>query len=964
MKKKICIFGLLIIMGIVSATFIYKMFNYNNIFELTDEEKKWIKSNKDTPINLNIEEGEYYYNYLLDDVGGGFINNVVNALKQQLGLKLVVTCSQTSANKDSININLVQSNGNYEGLIKNEPIIEIPFFLYIQSDLDNGNLENINHASVAILKKDYNEVALKETIQTYDLDIKVLESMEELTNKIRNNNIQGFILPDNSLNNMVISDSICYSKVLLLKMPNKKYIFETVPSNELLSNIVNKKMGELKEKGVIERLLKYSKESYQKKNFYTFLTKEEKLYIDSLEGLNIGLLESNVPYSYKKGQKIVGIDVSITDHMRIILGIPLTIYYGEASKLEELFQANSIDLLRSNSSKDNLKNMYNESIIYEEPIIEIFNKRGTEFSEKADAMSSRYVYYQDVYDGRSTKLENRNLTDIKNFFKEIKANKVSYGLINKMALEFYNSYENVGGLRIRHTGDTISQSYLIQSDNKELQTVISKYLSLYVNEKVIGDYSYEVAPIKYENKLAPTFIICIILLLSALYYIKTKIIREQLTKENEIINHTFRKDQLTRLSNKYGMKKKFDEQINDGSIVYLVLADIKNLKHINDTYGRVYGDRILINVARSLALYLDDRNMLSRVEGNTFGWIMYEPSLNECIEIIKSLGENINKSKFFEQNPIAFRLNVGIAIYNQHADNYDELYKYAEYALYYSKQQESEQITVFSKVLFENHVEEEKKLEEIKVALKKEEFVMVYQPQTMLPDEVVIGAEALIRWKKPGKGMLSPYFFVGIMEKNGLISELDYYVIKKVFTQVKLWQEKGFKKMKISLNVSSQTIEYRDMVGYIKKLIEEIKIDPSWIAIEITEEAGLSNIELIRNIMRELQAMGILFALDDFGKGYSSISYLDKLPFDILKIDKEYVDHIHEDERAQSVYHTINKLAENFSMQVIVEGVEYQEQVDIIKKKEGTIVQGYFYEKPIELEHFEAYLNRATNLSE
>lgn len=314
-----------------------------------------------------------------------------------------------------------------------------------------------------------------------------------------------------------------------------------------------------------------------------------------------------------------------------------------------------------------------------------------------------------------------------------------------------------------------------------------------------------------------------------------------------------------------------------------------------------------------------------------------------------------SKPYYINDRMIQLSASIGVSIYSE-GDDIDNFVKKADIAMHVVKSSGKNGYTFFSEEM-QKDIESKLQLEtDLKRAIANKEFVLYFQPLFSLKECKIIGFEALIRWKHPQKGMISPGVFIPLAEETGLIRDMGNIVIKEAFKQLKKWEKTPLKDVKVSINISDIQLRDDNFIDFVKYSINKYKINPKNITFEVTETIMMKSFERNIEIFKELQNMGIQVALDDFGTGYSSLGYLKKLPIDIIKIDKIFIDNIHNEDTDRSFVDGIISLVHKMNMNVVAEGVELKEQMNILKEKGCDIIQGYFIGKPMDVNDVEKML--------
>ena len=431
--------------------------------------------------------------------------------------------------------------------------------------------------------------------------------------------------------------------------------------------------------------------------------------------------------------------------------------------------------------------------------------------------------------------------------------------------------------------------------------------------------------------------------------------------ENQLYNLAYF-DQLTGLPNKYKLEKdmvEFEKKADDenGELVF-VYADIDDFNLVNEIYGHSKGDDLLINITQKISGYFPFEHFIYRFGGDEYVIVLVlkaeekKDSIEDKIIEITRYSDTIQRLLHNEFN-VSF--SAGVSIYPFQAENYEELLKKADLALNHAKKFGKKRTVVYFDEL-DKGVKELVELEEdLKVAVKNNEFFLLYQPQIDLKTMEIIGGEALIRWNRPRHGIESPLYFIPYAEETGEILKIDSWVIKQALMEIDKLSSLGLDDFKISMNISGNTLNNLD---YLRKLISELSIiyDFSKAYFEITETNLIEDLENSREALETIKKAKGRIALDDFGVGYSSLSYLKGLDIDMIKIDKSFIDSIDLNMQNKKILSMIVNLSHELGMKVLAEGVETKEQLNHIIEVGCDYAQGYYFYKPLSVEEFEKIL--------
>jgi diguanylate cyclase (GGDEF)-like protein/PAS domain S-box-containing protein len=396
-----------------------------------------------------------------------------------------------------------------------------------------------------------------------------------------------------------------------------------------------------------------------------------------------------------------------------------------------------------------------------------------------------------------------------------------------------------------------------------------------------------------------------------------------------------------------------------GAVLFI---DLDNFKILNDTKGHSIGDLLLIEVAKRIKASVRDGDTVSRVGGDEFVVIL--EALSEDITQATSQTEIIcnkiltavNQTFALKSYEYQCSTSIGISMFRNQEITEEELLKHADTAMYQAKSAGRNTLCFYNATMQEV-LESRAALEsELRLAASKQQFQLYYQVQVDSQNRV-IGAEALIRWISPQRGIVSPVDFIPIAEDTGLILLIGQWVLKTACAQLKCWQKDALTRdLTIAVNVSSAQFRQPDFVAQVRHILHESGAKPAQLKLELTESLLLVNVDDVIAKMRELKLLGIYFSLDDFGTGYSSLQYIKLLPLDQLKIDKSFVHDINSDTNDAAIVKTIIVMSEALGLNVIAEGVETQAQRDFLDHQGCHSFQGYLFGKPLPIEEFEALL--------
>jgi len=439
-------------------------------------------------------------------------------------------------------------------------------------------------------------------------------------------------------------------------------------------------------------------------------------------------------------------------------------------------------------------------------------------------------------------------------------------------------------------------------------------------------------------------------------------IKEMQERAQHQADHDFLTELLNRKSLMQRLHEEFIKAKKHNFIHAFMFIDLDKFKMVNDSYGHTIGDKLLVEVSTRLKHLLREEDILARMSGDEFAIIILniEKNRSKAAQIIKDLAiniiEEINRPYMLDSYQITISASIGIKIFPDNEKDSHAVVVHADTAMYQAKHQGKNQFVFFDKDI-------EKKLKHFQIveselsrAIENNEFVFYYQPKVNIATKQIIGAEALIRWEHPTKGLLYPNSFLYIASEIGMSHQITLLVLTQVCQFLKKYQD--ICKGTIAVNIHASELLELHFEKKIISIIKEHGIHPSRIELEITEDELIKDFNAVIIKIQRLKAFGIKFAIDDFGTGYSSITYLKKLPVDTLKIDKAFLDNV-TNESNQELIRLIINMAKNFQIKTVIEGVENQSQLDFISKNGADFYQGYIFSKAVDEHRFIALLNNS-----
>lgn len=438
-----------------------------------------------------------------------------------------------------------------------------------------------------------------------------------------------------------------------------------------------------------------------------------------------------------------------------------------------------------------------------------------------------------------------------------------------------------------------------------------------------------------------------------------KVMEQEIKENHHKLYETEYYDFLTKLPNKRQFEWRIiDEQERAKTKVNgkfsLFILDLHGFKFVNDSFGTDIGDRLLLEASLRLRRYIGTEGILFRLTGTEFAIIFHKK--NQHIDTItKELVQLFKQPVLINEFEHYLTTNIGVSVYPDSSTNVKHVVKHAFSALYQAREKGKDHYQIFSPHMDIESFKRFSLMKDLRKAVKNNEFFLVYQPRVAAKTDKIVGAEALVRWKHPKWGLVSPVEFITLAEEGGFIHSIGEIVLREACRQNKQWQNQGYQPITVSVNFSVHQFMQPDMIQVVHQILTETGIDPSWVEIEITETAVMKDENNVLAKIGELKSLGIRIAIDDFGTGYASLSYLKKVKADTVKIDRSFIRDIPDECDSTEIVSSIVQLAKKLRINTVAEGVELLQQLHPLIEMNCDEIQGYLYSRPIlhhELEQF------------
>ncbi|MBF0143343.1 MAG: EAL domain-containing protein [Magnetococcales bacterium] len=416
-------------------------------------------------------------------------------------------------------------------------------------------------------------------------------------------------------------------------------------------------------------------------------------------------------------------------------------------------------------------------------------------------------------------------------------------------------------------------------------------------------------------------------------------------------------DPLTGLANRLLFQDRLSREIalarRHASTVAVLLLDLDRFKHANDTFGHNAGDLILVEAARRLQAVIRETDSIARMGGDEFTIILNDvKSFEGTIRAAEKILASFAHPMVVEAQEIFIGASIGIAVYPSDGDDVDTLIKNADAAMYLAKERGRNNVQFFQKGMQEDSGRRLTLESGLRRALERGELLLHYQPKVDLASGNMVGMEALVRWERPGTGLVPPGEFIALAEETGLILPMGAWILETACRQTRRWVDQGHDHLRVAVNLSARQFRSGDLVATVRDILQKTGLPPRNLELEITESMVMQDIERVIATLSEFGAMGLHISMDDFGTGYSSLSYLKRLPIHSLKIDRSFVRDLATDPDDAAIVSAIISMARNLHLKVVAEGLETLEQLAFLRQSGCDESQGYHFSRPLPVEAF------------
>lgn len=381
----------------------------------------------------------------------------------------------------------------------------------------------------------------------------------------------------------------------------------------------------------------------------------------------------------------------------------------------------------------------------------------------------------------------------------------------------------------------------------------------------------------------------------------------------------------------------------------VLFLDLDRFKVINDSLGHVVGDELLRQIADRLRKYVRPGDVVARLGGDEFTILLNRTgSLTDVVQVAERVQRNLAKPFIIDSYEVFTSASIGIIVSDEIMREPEDFLRDADAAMYRAKEAGKARYEIFDREMHAQNLDLLQLETDLRRAVEREEFELLYQPIVDLATGSVSEFEALLRWRHPKYGLVGPDDFVGAAEESGLIISIGNWIIREACARISQWQENSEAKLSVSVNLSAKQLMHPSLTEQIRSALAETKVAANQLKLEVTESTVMEHSDRSMSVLSELAELGVSLSTDDFGTGYSSLSYLQQFPFDRLKIDRSFIDRMGNDKKSAAIVKTILMLGENLEIEVVAEGIETAQQLESLRNLDCRLGQGYYFSRPVD----------------
>ena len=437
---------------------------------------------------------------------------------------------------------------------------------------------------------------------------------------------------------------------------------------------------------------------------------------------------------------------------------------------------------------------------------------------------------------------------------------------------------------------------------------------------------------------------------------RTAMLASGLASAKEELEFLALHDGLTRLPNRTLLSDRVEQEIQiarrDQNCLTVFSIDVDGFRQVNDAYGHATGDRLLVEIARRIREAIRMRDTVARLGGDEFIVLAAGCSAGDAVQLAEKLLVVVREPLAIHGHELRVSVSIGIALYDGHDPLPGDLLRNADTAMNHARQLGHNGYAFFASSMSDDAQKQLQLVQDLQQALDRGQLVLYYQPKYSARDGIMTGAEALLRWRHPIRGLVPPGDFIPLAEKTGLIFQIGEWVLNEACRQMRAWCDAGYTRWTISVNLSALQFNHPGLIEMVREALERYGLEPRYLTLEITESTAMHDADASLAILRQIHDMGVGISIDDFGTGYSSLLYLKRLPANELKIDRGFVRDLTHDTEDAAIIAAIVALGRTLNLNVVAEGVETREQQEYLTRLGCTSLQGYLLGRPMPAEDF------------
>ncbi|MBV9216826.1 MAG: EAL domain-containing protein, partial [Acidobacteria bacterium] len=696
---------------------------------------------------------------------------------------------------------------------------------------------------------------------------------------------------------------------------------------------------DISERKLAENALKESEARYRQ----LFENANDIIYVHDLDGNYISInqaAERIFGYSHEEALSLNMADITAPEHMDLVRQMLESKVKGEQGQT-----VYEIECVKRDGSRVNLE--VNSSVIHKDGIpiaIQGVARDVTGRKLADDAIRKSEERYRDLFENANDLIYTHDLEG--NFTSLNRAGEMITGYSREEALSL-------------NLADVVAPEYLESAKTMTARKMAGE-----------GPTTYQLDIIAKEGHRVTLDLSTRIMVADGLPVGVQGIARDitERTRAEEKLRHYALHDTLTELPNRVQFMNHLKQAIdraegNEYAKFAVLFLDLDRFKVINDSLGHAVGDKLLIAIAERLTACIRPGDVVARLGGDEFTILLNRSGdVNEVVRVAERLQQKISEPFKIDNYEVFTSASIGIIVANDVSRSPEDFLRDADAAMYRAKEAGKARYEIFDT---EMHVRNMNLLQietDLRHAVERNEFEVLYQPIVDLRTGAVDEFEALIRWRHPRHGLIAPNEFVGVAEETGLIVPIGKWILEESALQVGDWQRKFSRPLSVSVNLSAKQLMHPTLMPCVTEILFESGLNANQLKLEVTESTVMEHSEKSLKVLSELDHLGITLSTDDFGTGYSSLSYLQKFPFERLKIDRSFIRIMDEDEKSQAIVKTILMLGENLGIEVVAEGIETIPQFEKLRALGCTTGQGYLFSRPIDRESAEALLETGANM--